>query len=101
MIENTYLERERMGSSRTNVRIDLVTYPVCSAYGRCALELFRATVRARDVDLWVPSDGYPSYVSIPIVRIHTRPRVVRVRSLGLLPGFADGSEILFVSDTNR
>ena len=65
MIENTYLERERMGSSRTNVRIDLVTYPVCGAYGWCSRELFRATARARDVDLWVPSDGYPSYVSIP------------------------------------
>ena len=65
MIENTYLERERMGSSRTNVRIDLVTYPVCGAYGCCSRKLFRATVRARDVDLWVPSDGYPSYVSIP------------------------------------
>ena len=65
MIENTYLERERMGSSRANVRIDLVTYPVCGAYGWCSRELFRATARARDVDLWVPSDGYPSYVSIP------------------------------------
>ena len=66
MIENTYLEQEHMGSTRTKVRIDLVTYPrVCGAYGWCSLELFRATARACDVDLWVPSDGYPSYVSIP------------------------------------
>ena len=39
----------------------LVTHPVCGAYGRCSVELFRATVRARDVGRRVPIDGYPSY----------------------------------------
>ena len=43
---------------------DLVTHPVCGAYGQCSVELFRATVRARDVGRRVPIDGYPSYRSI-------------------------------------
>ena len=36
---------------------------VDASYHRCFLELLRATPKARGVELWVPSDGYPSYTS--------------------------------------
>ena len=70
---------------------DLVTHPVCGAYGRCSVELFRATVRARDVS-WMGPNRWLS-----IVPVHTRPRMVRDRSPELLPGSTEVTEILFPS----
>ena len=51
--------------SRTRVLSDLLTHPVYDTYERYSQELLRATVRARDVERWVPGDGYPSYVPVP------------------------------------
>ena len=50
---------------RTRVLSDLLTQPVYDTYQRYSEELLRATVRARDVERWVPGDGYPSYVPVP------------------------------------
>ena len=68
MIVNTPVKYGLTGRSFTHTLSDRVTTPVSGAYRACSRELRRGPGNGRDVDRWVPSDGYPSYTSIPGLR---------------------------------
>ena len=83
-----------MPRSRTCVLSVLLTHPVDASYRRCFLELLRASVRARGVEL-CPT------LWLSIVHIHYRLRVGRGQSAELLGDVGTLSEILIISEMIR